>query len=341
MQVVTSQHPRSVLLGAQAAQLGLPVCDHYCGVMPRMLKSLALQRELRDAYGACVFDVTLDCEDGAPVGGEVAHAQAIADLLNDQQPAKAGLRVGVRLHALSADGHFESDARIILSVAAGQLAYVMIPKVESVADVDTACAVIDAAAVTTDNVFQRRVLPVHVLIESPAAVQQVQAIAAHPRVQSISFGVMDFISSHGGAIPDSAMTVAGQFSHPLVVRAKIEIASACHAAGKVPSHCVVTEFKNTEALRQAAKQASQSLGYTRMWSIHPDQIRPIIESFSPDPMAVERAGRVIDAAIAANWAPVSVDDQLHDRASYRYYWQVIERAHATGVAIPSSLQTFF
>ena len=103
MQVVTSQHPRSVLLGAQAAQLGLPVCDHYCGVMPRMLKSLALQRELRDVYGACVFDVTLDCEDGAPVGGEVAHAQAIADLLNDQQPAKAGLRVGVRLHALRSE----------------------------------------------------------------------------------------------------------------------------------------------------------------------------------------------------------------------------------------------
>ena len=80
MQVITSQHPRSILLGAQAAQAGLPVCDHYCGVMPRMQKSLALQRALFEAHGACLFDVTLDCEDGAPVGQELAHAHAIADL---------------------------------------------------------------------------------------------------------------------------------------------------------------------------------------------------------------------------------------------------------------------
>jgi citrate lyase beta subunit len=46
---------------------------------------------------------------------------------------------------------------------------------------------------------------------------------------------------------------AGQFEHPLVVRAKLEIAAACHAHGKVPSHCVVTEFKNPDALRLARK----------------------------------------------------------------------------------------
>jgi citrate lyase subunit beta/citryl-CoA lyase len=38
-----------------------------------------------------------------------------------------------------------------------------------------------------------------------------------------------------------------------VVRAKLEIAAACHAHGKVPSHCVVTEFKNP-AVMQAAQQ---------------------------------------------------------------------------------------
>jgi citrate lyase subunit beta/citryl-CoA lyase len=344
VQVITSQHPRSILLGAQAVQAGLPVCDHYCGVMPRMQKSLALQRTLFEAHGACLFDVTLDCEDGAPVGQELAHAHAIADLLNTHQPAKDGLRVGVRFHATqSTGGHFENDARIILSAAASQVAYVMVPKVECIEDVDFACAVIDTAqaAHESGNVFQRRLMPIHVLIESPSAVNQVHAIAAHPRVQSVSFGVMDFISSHGGAIPDSAMTVEGQFSHPLVVRAKLEIASACHAAGKVPSHCVVTEFKDVEALKGAAKKAAELFGYTRMWSIHPDQIRPIIDAFAPDASAVAHAGRVIHAAIAADWAPVAIDNQLHDRASYRYYWHLIERAHATGVVIPTELQQFF
>jgi citrate lyase subunit beta/citryl-CoA lyase len=88
-------------------------------------------------------------------------------------------------------------------------------------------------------------------------------IAQHPRVQSISFGLMDFVSSHGGAIPESAMRVEGQnssqdlgqFSHPLVVRAKLEIAAACHAHGKVPSHCVVTEFADVQAMRLAAQRA--------------------------------------------------------------------------------------
>ena len=83
------------------------------------------------------------------------------------------------------------------------------------------------------------------------------AIAAHPRVQSLSFGLMDFVSAHAGAIPASAMGSVGQFEHPLVVRAKLEIVSACHAHGKVPSHCVVTEFKDRAAIQAAATRAAR------------------------------------------------------------------------------------
>ena len=39
-----------------------------------MRKSLQLQADMIEEFGACVFDVTLDCEDGAPVGGEVPDA---------------------------------------------------------------------------------------------------------------------------------------------------------------------------------------------------------------------------------------------------------------------------
>ena len=56
----------------------------------------------------------------------------------------------------------------------------------------------------------------------------------------------------------------GQFTHPLVVRAKLEIASACHAHGKVPSHSVITEFSDTEAMRLAARRASREFGFTRI-----------------------------------------------------------------------------
>ena len=132
-----------------------------------------------------------------------------------------------------------------------------------------------------------------------------------------------------------------QFHHPLVVRAKTEIASACHAHGKVPSHCVVTEFKDAQALARAARYAAQALGYTRMWSIHPDQIRPIVRAFAPEVQAVEQAAEVIRLAAIASWAPVSVAGVLHDRASYRFFWQLLERAHATGVPLPEDMHSYF
>jgi hypothetical protein len=166
-------------------------------------------------------------------------------------------------------------------------------------------------------------------------------IAAHPRVQSLSFGLMDFVSAHGGAIPDSAMGVQGQFTHPLVVRAKLEIAAACHAHGKVPSHCVVTEFSDAAALQAAAQRVALELGYTRMWSIHPAQIRPILEALSPSQMSVDKAAYIVAAAARAHWAPISIEGVLHDRASYRYYWQLLERAHATGRTLPPEVQTWF
>jgi citrate lyase subunit beta / citryl-CoA lyase len=38
------------------------------------------------------------------------------------------------------------------------------------------------------------------------------------------------------------------------------------------------------------------------------------------------------------WAPIQHRQALHDRASYRYFWQVIERAHRTApeTALPAA-----
>jgi len=326
---VSSPSPRDVLLGAQAGGIVLPVCDHYSGVEARMKKSLALQAEMAQEFGACVFDVTLDCEDGAPVGGEAEHAALVTELALAAAP---GMRVGVRVHPVD-HAAFEADVATIAGRAGQRLSHLMVPKVETVDDVARAVAALDAAGAGA--------LPLHVLIESPLAVHHAFAIAAQPRVQSLSFGLMDFVSAHAGAIPAEGMGVTGQFSHPLVVRAKLEIASAAHAHGKVPSHCVVTEFSNVEALRAAAKRASAEFGYTRMWSIHPSQIRPILEAFAPDEGQIELATRIVDAAMRQDWAPVSIDGTLHDRASYRHFWQVLERAHATGRALPDEALVWF
>ncbi len=318
-----------MLRGAQAGAAVLPVCDHYSGVESRMRKSLALQAEMAQEFGACVFDVTLDCEDGAPVGGEAEHAALVAELALAAAPA---MRVGVRVHPVDHPA-FAGDVVTIAGRAGHRLSHLMVPKVESIDDVREAVSALEAAGAEA--------LPLHVLIESPLAVHHAFEIAGHPQVQSLSFGLMDFVSAHGGAIPADGMGAQGQFTHPLVVRAKLEIASAAHAHGKVPSHCVVTEFNDLEAMRAAAKKAAVEFGYTRMWSIHPNQIRPILEAFAPDERQIEVATKIIAAAIHADWAPVSFDGTLHDRASYRHFWQVLTRAQATGRVLPPEAQAWF
>ncbi|HRC39469.1 MAG TPA: aldolase/citrate lyase family protein [Rubrivivax sp.] len=319
-------HPRQALFdAAEAAAAALPVCDHYAGVEARMKKSLELQAEMGP-----VFDVTLDNEDGAPVGGEVEQAQLIAELLAG--PLNRHGRVGVRLLPVS-HPRFDDVASIVLRSPRAP-AYLMLPKPQGLADVQRAAQHVDALGGAA--------IPLHALVETHGALHEVFAIAAHPRIESLSFGLMDFVSAHRGAIPLSAMGAAGQFDHPLVVRAKLEIAAACHAQAKVPSHCVVTEFKDTEALQAAAEMASRVLGYTRMWSIHPAQIRPIVDAFAPTTAEVDLAIEIITAAQAADWAPIRHRDTLHDRASYRYFWQVIERAHRTsfqgGPHLPAELR---
>ncbi len=331
----TALHPRQALFEPEDTPPSLPVCDHYCGVEKLMRKSLQLQCEMGP-----VFDVTLDLEDGAPVGGEIEHAQLISELVMGDSNHFG--RVGARLPPV---GHarFTDVLEVLVQRAGSRLAYLMVPKPRGLADVESAVAAADTAC---QRAGLQRTIALHALIETHGALLDVQRIAAHPRLESLSFGVMDFVSAHRGAIPLWGMGVVGQFEHPLVVRAKLEIAAACHAHAKVPSHCVVTEFRDSGALQAAAEKAARRFGYTRMWSIHPAQIRPIVDAFAPTAAEVDQAIDIIHAAQAAQWAPIRHKDTLHDRASYRYFWQILERAHRTsfvgGAQLPVEVtQAFF
>lgn len=314
-------HPRQALFEEGDAPDSLPVCDHYSGVEERMRKSLDLQAQMGP-----VFDVTLDCEDGAPVGGEREHAALIAELVDSPQNSFG--RVGARAVAVDHDA-FGDVVDTLVRRAGARLAYLMVPKVRSLAELQRGIDAIDAASRSAGLAHE---IPVHALVETHGALHEAFALAAHPRIQSLSFGLMDFVSAHRGAIPSHGMSVKGQFEHPLVVRAKLEIAAACHAHGKTPSHCVVTEFKHPAALQEAATKACRQFGYTRMWSIHPAQIKPIVDAFTPSVAEVDTAIEIISAAQAADWAPIRHHDTLHDRASFRYFWHVLERAHRTSYA---------
>ena len=318
-------HPSEVLFQGKRQPLLLPACDHYAGSEKLMLKSMALQQELGP-----LFDITFDCEDGATAGAEPEHAQLIVRLLNDD--ANKFNRIGVRVHDVES-AFFVGDVAVIVGNAAQRLAYVVLPKVDSVEDVARAIELINKHAAKAGR---QALLPVHVLIETHGALRDAYAIAALPQVECLSFGIMDFVSAHYGAIPGAAMRTPGQFAHPLVVRAKLEIAAACHAHGKIPSHNVTTDIRDSAVVANDAQRAAVEFGFTRMWSIHPDQIKPIIKAFTPRLSEVNEATNVLADAIKAGWGPISQNGRLHDRASYRYYWTVLQRAKLAGLALPDA-----
>jgi citrate lyase subunit beta/citryl-CoA lyase len=318
-------HPSEVLFQGKHQPVSIPVCDHYAGSEKLMRKSIALQQELGP-----VFDITLDCEDGAAAGNEEAHAQLVAQFVASEDNRFG--RIGARVHEFNSP-FFEKDIEIICRNAGRRLAYLVIPKVESAAEVAHAAELVarHAAQGGRDN------LPIHVLIETHGALAEVRSIAAHWQVECLSFGIMDFVSGHYGAIPADAMRSPGQFSHPLVTRAKLEISAACHAHGKVPSHNVTTDIKDSKVVECDAGRALTEFGYTRMWSIHPSQIKPILSAFSPRSSEVDEAAQILKEAQANHWGPIQQNGKLHDRASYRYYWTVLQRAKLNGLPLSESV----
>lgn len=315
------------LFAGEIVPLALPVADHYAGSVKFADKAIALQQEMA-VNGHALFDITLDLEDGAAVGQEAELADAFGKLIASGSNTLG--RIGVRVHPPHHPAFIE-DLQRLLGTAGDRLAYLMLPKLNSASDLANAVDAIDRVAAQCGL---RRQIPVHSLIETHGGLREVFRIAAHPRVQSLSFGLMDFVSGHHGAIPASAMRSPGQFEHPLVLRAKTEIAAACHAYGKVPSHNVTTEIRDTSMVAGDAQRARNELAYLRMWSIHPDQIKPIIKAFTPLASEVNDAGEILSAAESIDWAPIEHKGKLHDRASYRYFWTILQRAARTGVNLP-------
>ena len=322
-------HPSEVLFQGQRPPISLPACDHYAGSEELMRKSAAMYQEQGP-----VFDITFDREDGVAAGNEEAHARLVGKMIacGDNYFDRTGVRVHDVHHPA-----FEPDVQIVCELAAARLAYVTLPKVGNTVELERAIVIVNRHA----HAAGRTDLPIHVLIETQCALIDAFAIAALPQVQCLSFGIMDFVSSHYGAILAVAIRSPGQFTHPLVVRAKLEIAAACHAYGKVASRNVTTKIKDTAMVANDATRAGSGIGYTRMWSIHPDQIKPILKSFAPRMSEINEASTILADVHAQQWGPIQHDGKLHDRASYSDYRTMLQRARANGTPVPDFAASLF
>ena len=324
-------HPNDALFGGEKPFPLIPACEHFAGSEKLILKALGLQASI-----GAVFDITCDCEDGAESGQEREHAQMIVRVLTSE--ANIHKMAGARIHDYTHPA-WKQDIDILVAGAGKVLSYITIPKCTSLNQADEMIAYIQKTATFAGI---NRVIPVHILIETHGALNQVHEIAKLPWVQVLDFGLMDFVSAHHGAIPASAMRSPGQFEHRLLARAKAEVVSAALANGVVPAHNVTLDLKNVETTFSDATRARNEFGFMRMWSIYPTQIQAIVDAMKPNFDEVTDAANILLAAQAANWGPIQYAGELHDRATYRYFWEILQKAKLTMTTIPDeAIQAFF
>jgi citrate lyase subunit beta/citryl-CoA lyase len=312
----------------------LSTCDHYAGTEKRLAQMLQKQ-------GASVFsfDITADCEDGAAVGQEQQQLEMLLSVLKNHRTTQSQpyqetshhflshtKRFGIRVHD-ARHWFFKQEIETLLAFE-HQFDYIVLPKIEHYDDFKQQA---DWIAQLCQQA-QKPCPSLHVIIETHGGVNDVFRIASDARLVCLSFGIMDFVSSHAGAIHHNAMQSPMQFQHPLVYRAKTQISAAAASFGKIASHNVCIALDSPEHAFNDARTAHEQFGFMRMWSIHPSQIEAIYQAFLPKPEDIDLAIAVIKKAIAADFGPIRHDNRLYDRASFRYHWQTLKRA---GVDIES------
>jgi citrate lyase subunit beta/citryl-CoA lyase len=323
-------HPNQALFEGEKPFPVIPSCEHFAGSEKLIGKALELQTKLGG-----VFDITLDCEDGAPAGREKDHAEMIVRMLKgDLNKHKMS---GARIHDFT-HAAWKQDVEILVKGAGDVIAYITIPKPTAAGQVAEMIGTIQKVA---GQAGIKREIPIHVLIETHGALRDVHQIAAMPWMQVLDFGLMDFISGHHGAIPASAMKSPGQFEHALVARGKAEVVAAALAHGVVPAHNVTLDLKNVYQTHADASRARNQFGFLRMWSIYPAQIQPIVDAMAPDFSEIQRGCEILLAAQKASWGPIQHAGDLHDRATYRYFWELVQRAKISGQKLPSDAEAAF
>jgi len=324
-------HPNQALFGGEKSFPAIPSCEHFAGSEKLILKAMSLQ----DSLGP-IFDITCDCEDGAAAGQEREHAGMIVRVLNSD--ANKHKMAGARIHDYT-HAAWRLDVDILVAGAGQVLTYITIPKCTRAAQAAEMIAYIQKVA--SDNGITREI-PIHILVETHGALNEAYEIAALPWLQVLDFGLMDFVSGHYGAIPASAMRSPGQFEHRLLARAKANVVAAALAHGVVPAHNVTLDLKNAEITYNDASRARHEFGFQRMWSIYPTQIQAIVDAMKPNYGEVSDAANILLEAQIADWGPIQYAGELHDRATYRYFWEVLQKAKLTGVDIPAAaLAAFF
>lgn len=156
------------------------------------------------------------------------------------------------------------------------------------------------------------------LIESARAVENVFQIVSETtdpaRLLTVAFGAADYTL-------DMGIEITKEGTELLYARSRIPI--ACRAAGIEPplDTPFMIDLKDLEALKADARRAKQ-LGFQGKLCVHPNQIEPCHEIFSPtkeELLYAERVIRAFDEAEAKGVAAIQLDGNFID-------YPVVEKA---------------
>ncbi|MGL5838333.1 MAG: HpcH/HpaI aldolase/citrate lyase family protein [Sphingorhabdus sp.] len=170
------------------------------------------------------------------------------------------------------------------------------------------------------------------LIEEAEALQNCELIAASsPRLEALILGMGDYSASQGIAV--SEIGNDGEYPGDLWHYPRFRMTMACRAAGIDAIDGPYANFQKPEGYVIECKRAL-ALGMVGKWAIHPSQIAPAIEAFSPHPKEVAMARKMAaayDEAMAQGIGSVNIDGVMVDAASIRILNNVIAKADLIGM----------
>jgi citrate lyase subunit beta/citryl-CoA lyase len=280
-----------------------------------------MQKMIEKALGLKADAIMLDIEDGVAPNEKDNARQLIGKALGRPKEPNSPARF-VRINAI---GHARMDADLDAVVRPG-LEGLVLPKVETPEEV------MKVDAILTQRERQRRmpagVLKLLVAIESPRGLLNAPVIAGRsPRVCGLMFGAEDFGRELG--LPTFR---EGEARDMLYARSALVVAAASAHVQAVDG--VWVDLKDTEGLTNFARQ-SRRIGFSAMSSIHPSQIDPINQMFSPTPEEIDYAEKVVQAFEEANArgdGSIAFGGQLIDRPIVERARRALEMAKSLGLS---------
>jgi citrate lyase subunit beta/citryl-CoA lyase len=260
-------------------------------------------RKLEKARELTADEIILDLEDSVPPDLKAEARDAVAIALGEEGWESPS--ISVRVNGPATAWH-EDDLQAIGS--APRLASVIVPKVEAPDDLATAEKLLGGSAA------------IQALIESARGLQQVDEIsAAGGSLEALILGPADMSVSLGFPSPEEG-------SRWDFVRGAILVAA--RAAGIQAIDGPFLQIADLDGLRVSAQRARE-LGFDGKWALHPDQIEPLNEAFSPSADEVARARAITEALHDSNASgAVMLDGEMIDEASRKRAELVIARAEA-------------